>query len=567
MFGFFKTKVLDHKSCRYREGEHLVRAATRLAKATTFQQAVEISVEEAARALDADAVTLYLLEPDQRFKLIHHLGATPEFLEKCSYVNRDHFQSLKGDNLEEVFFIGTPEEFASEVPTAVDWGGRSKRTLIAFAPMVTNGKLIGLLGFSYLRMDVRPHRSFVLTLVNLCAQAIDGLRNFEQERHARKEAEAANKAKTDFLANINHEIRTPAGVIFGFTSLLNESRGLTEEQRKWVNIIYKNIRQLNNIIGEVLDLAKVEMDKVVTERVAFSISEVIYEIQTAMLPEASRKGLKLNAKIASDVDDVVMGDPTLFRQVITNLVGNSIKFTSTGIIEIYCTRTTGGQLICQVSDTGLGIASDQQKRIFDPFFQADNSTRRKYGGTGLGLTISRNLARTMGGDLNLVSSTVGQGSVFQLNIPYEPAGQSFPRSSEKKSSLDLTGLKTLLVEDSEDNQLLIRHILTKAGALVESAFCGVEGVKLASEKKYDVILMDIQMPEMDGFEAVAELRQRSYTGPIVALTAHAIQGEKERALKLGFDDYLTKPIDTHRLTRTLREVSTSPKVRQMSQST
>jgi signal transduction histidine kinase/CheY-like chemotaxis protein len=424
---------------------------------------------------------------------------------------------------------------------------------------------VGILGFSFNKApQIDADNTFILTLADLYAQALDRARLFECEKMARREAELANKAKTDFLANMSHEIRTPIGVIQGYADLLLESEGLALEDHQMISIIQKNTQQLMGIIGEILDIAKIEAKKIEVERISFSLIDLVQDVETLATFKAKQKDVSIRFDYV-DLPETICSDPTRLRQILVNLIGNAIKFTNRGYVqakfEVLQSEDLNQSALLQVTviDSGIGIAPDHHLRIFEPFIQADTSTRRRFGGTGLGLPISKRLAQALGGDLKLIRSSLENGSTFVLTIDCGKIGLSnrvvvTTKSSQAKGSHDrcLVGKRILLVEDSIDNQQLVSRFLAKEGVVVEVADSGITGVQMALAHDYQFILMDIQMPGLDGYEAVALLRARGYNRPIAAFTAHAMKSERERALASGFDDYLTKPIDRTELIQTVR---------------
>ncbi|MEO5729841.1 MAG: response regulator, partial [Byssovorax sp.] len=394
----------------------------------------------------------------------------------------------------------------------------------------------------------------------------------EVERLARA-AEAANITKSQFLANMSHEIRTPLGVILGFADLALDASQSPEEARNYLTGIKRNGQQLLEILGDILDLSKIEANKLEIERVTFSLDGLLDDVAASLDLRAREKGIGLRFVKDAYLPQLIRTDPTRLRQIFVNLVGNAIKFTERGEVSIECNALSPSEdgatrkLSFLVKDTGIGISPEQRSKLFQPFVQADSTMTRKFGGTGLGLLLSQQLARALDGDLDLAQSELGKGSWFRFTIVVGTV-QAQPEESEPDrtevahpvsvpapdNGLPLAGMHILLVEDSEDNQILVSRYLRVAGALVELADNGLDAVEKATEGSYDVILMDIQMPVLDGHESTARLRKAGYTRPIIALTAHAMREERERALKGGFDNYLTKPLQRGALIQTLRDL-------------
>jgi PAS domain S-box-containing protein len=378
---------------------------------------------------------------------------------------------------------------------------------------------------------------------------------------AKEAAESANKAKTQFIANVSHEIRTPLGAILGFSDLMMDGSDLSEEKKEYMQIIQRNAVQLSHLIDEILDLSKVEADKMAIEQVPFNFTELVSDLASVFGMKAQEKSLSLTITLDKSIPSILIGDPVRWRQILINLLNNAIKFTDSGSVELRISPVvpivsgTEISLEFDVIDTGIGLTQAQTEKLFEPFVQADNSMTRRFGGTGLGLSLSRKLARAMKGELILLKSESNKGTTFRLTLDSSPPTSvsamaepvasplAFPRNQQENRSLPLKDYKILVVEDAKDNQIILERLLTRLGAVVAIAENGHEGIQKAQLDNYDVILMDLQMPGMDGYKAVHTLRASSYERPVIALTAHALKGERERCLQAGFSDYLTKPID------------------------
>jgi signal transduction histidine kinase/DNA-binding response OmpR family regulator len=386
------------------------------------------------------------------------------------------------------------------------------------------------------------------------------------------EAREASRAKSEFLANMSHEIRTPMTSIIGYADLLLDPETTACERLTHIQTIRRNGEHLLSILNDILDLSKIEAGKMTVEHIRCSPSMIIVDVASLMRVRANEKGLFFEVQYQTPIPETIESDPTRVRQVLLNLVGNAIKFTASGGVRILARceglDTEAPTLILEVVDTGIGMSAEQSAQLFQPFVQADTSTTRKFGGTGLGLVICHRLAQMLGGEV-ATDSSPGRGSSFRLSvstgslagvkmfhelheggIPEEGVG---PARDEACGPLDCT---VLLAEDGLDNQLLISTHLKRAGArvtIVENGRLALDtamAALLASEP-FDVILMDMQMPEMDGYAATSELRRKGYTGPVVALTAHAMAGDRERCLSAGCTDYLTKPIGRSKLVETV----------------
>jgi len=387
-------------------------------------------------------------------------------------------------------------------------------------------------------------------------------------KSAKEAAEVANATKSAFLANMSHEIRTPLGAVLGFSELLVNDEMSSSERVNSFEIIKRNGRLLSNIINDILDLSKVEAGKLDVEKVEVPFDDIMKEISSVLNLEAAEKGIELSVTSVGTIPQRIKTDPLRLRQVLFNIVGNAIKFTSRGSVNVKVKLIPDANGVAKlafiVTDTGEGIEPEQASRLFRPFTQADVSTTRKFGGTGLGLVLAKKLANVLGGDVVLTSSTPGKGSIFTVTIDPGIADQVLFQSSEAPVTqvlhiarpepiFNLRQLKILLVDDSIDNQVLIKKILMLAGAKVETANNGKEAVEKALHDDFGVILMDLQMPEMDGYEATKLLRSKGFNKPIIALTAHAMASDRQRSLQSGFNNHLTKPIDNAELVRTLSE--------------
>ena len=380
--------------------------------------------------------------------------------------------------------------------------------------------------------------------------------DLETAMHA---AEDASRAKSDFLANMSHEIRTPMNAILGNAELLSEPDQCDADRTLRVQTIQRSGEHLLGIINDILDVSKIEAGKMTVEVIPCSPQQILSEVRSLMEPRAKAKGVALLFETPDPLPATIQTDPMRLKQILLNLLSNSIKFTNQGFIRITSSVMAGesdGELTITVQDTGIGMSPETTARLFRPFEQADNSMSRRFGGTGLGLVIARKLAALLGGDIS-VTSSLGQGSTFVIKVRTGVVSMAAAQASDTSIlSLPivaptrpdaLAGRRILLVEDGIDNQRLISHHLKKAGAIVTLAENGRLGVEVynaacSAGETPDMLLMDMQMPEMDGYTATAMLRAQGCKLPIVALTAHALSGDREKCLAAGCNDYATKPV-------------------------
>jgi signal transduction histidine kinase/CheY-like chemotaxis protein len=377
-------------------------------------------------------------------------------------------------------------------------------------------------------------------------------------KEAKEQAEQANKAKSQFLANMSHEIRTPLNGILGLTQIMQQEE-VSEEFQKYLSMIHSSGSNLTKLINDILDFSKIESGKMELENILFDFRKTINDNLEHFHYLAEHKGIAMSCQFSDSVPTEVIGDPTRINQIMANLVGNAVKFTEKGSIEINFSVVGSKEdevaLQGSIRDTGIGIKSDSRDQVFQSFSQADNSVTRKFGGTGLGLSIAKRLVEMMQGDITVhgLSEAEGKGSVFTFSIKLKIPVRK--KVSVGKKNLNLLNfkkeVKILVVDDNPINLLVARKMVQKFGADVTTAKNGREAINLVKENPFDIILMDIQMPELDGHAATIELRKMNFTNPIIAISANAFKEDVDNSINAGMDAHLQKPFADRELFQTI----------------
>ncbi len=430
-----------------------------------------------------------------------------------------------------------------------------------------DGNPIGVLAMFAKHCVTEESDAFLVSLAETTSRVILDEQAAEELRETKRQAIEANQAKSRFLANMSHEIRTPLTAILGYADLLRESALDPSARDNYLAVVRRNGEHLLSLINDILDLSRIEAGRLSLNMQQCNVVSILADVASMMRPRASQRGNTFLVEYSGEMPETIHTDGARIRQVIVNLVGNALKFTEKGSVRMAASflpewRPDQSALRVDVIDTGIGIREDVLPQLFQPFFQGGETITHKFGGTGLGLAISRHIAESLGGELT-VKSTLGQGSTFTLTTPtgdiqgvhmLHNSAEAIREVVEKTrlaTPLELAGVRVLLAEDGPDNQELIRLLLSSAGAEVEIAENGRIAVGKAKAQSFDVILMDMNMPEMDGYAATRILRDSGLHGPILALTANAMSSDRELSLDAGCNDHLTKPIDRAQLIETV----------------
>ncbi|MBI3846096.1 MAG: CHASE domain-containing protein [Planctomycetes bacterium] len=558
-----------------RQSVEQARAATRatVAKLLQEQRPLQDRVRDALEVILATGTlgiakraAVFVRSPGGRLDLLAEVGSVPHHFLLEGHPFQTARPRQRGDALLQEISIIDSCSCGGQAATGDD-GDHGH----VYAPLLHRGELVGGL-LLYTPPNSAPESGELDSIRAKCeliGLAIANDRMQMEIQRARESAEEATRTKSEFLANMSHEIRTPMTAIVGYTDLLLEPGRTDVEREEFIRTIQRNGAHLMSILNDILDLSKIEACKLTCERVRFSPRAVVSDVASMMRGRALEKHLDFGVQFVGMIPETIESDPTRLRQILLNLVGNALKFTERGGVMILTSlvdipTAPDPRLSFSVMDTGIGMTREQRERLFRPFTQADNSMTRRFGGTGLGLTISKRFAEMLGGDI-CVTSTPGRGTTFTATLRtgslagvplVDGAREAMIYQAESKpvarpKAVKLQG-RILLAEDGVDNQRLISLHLRQGGATVEVAENGRVAIeKIVAAKRdgapFDCILMDMQMPEVDGYTAATRLRQMGHDGPIIALTAHATEGDRAKCLAAGCDDYVSKPIDRARL--------------------
>lgn len=549
-----------------RRMEKLQRLADALSGALTQDEVARIVVEKGMLAMSADnGYFLTVSGPENQKSLVYSYDmdryAITPFAEAA--VAKDLPAAHACDTGRPVF-VENSAELLSQFPKVKKYARGALLEGFVAIPLRVEKRTVGVICFGFVEKTEfdADFRNFAVALGGQCAQAVERARAFDLERSARARIEAADRAKTSFVASMSHEFRTPLTAILGFNEFLSKESLPTDKRKSYVDGIRRNGQVLLKLVEDILDLSRVETGRIRFDLQPCSPRMIIEDVIDIFRTDVDRKKIVLKTEGLEHLPNGFVTDPVRFRQILINLIGNASKFTDTGEIQIQASMDVQPNLRCLellIRDTGSGVADEQRDRLFLAFGQAETSGKRKVPGTGLGLFISRGLAQGLGGDIKLEESVLGQGSTFSLRIadlreklqPTKDSSRDLASSSTAEP-LMFNGERVLVVEDTDDLRDFIGAHLADIGFEVEFAKDGQEAIEKAVGALHDIVMMDLHMPVMDGFEAVKRLRAEGYRTPIIAVTARSQPEDRVKCFEVGFDAFLSKPINLRDMEATIR---------------
>jgi signal transduction histidine kinase/CheY-like chemotaxis protein/ABC-type amino acid transport substrate-binding protein len=552
-----------------RRFELLAQTAGKLLKTSQPEMVIDSLCSAVMEQLDCDIFFNYLVDDTQnRIELNAYAGISSQEAQKIKYLDSGVAVCGQVACSGQRIIVENIQAVADDPRTELvkSYGVRA----YACHPLLGPGKkVIGTLSFGTSGRDTFAEDDLTLmkAVTDQVAVALNRMHGQKELAKAKLAAEKANQAKSLFLANMSHEIRTPLGAIMGFAEFLAEDGLSKEERQNFSSIVARNGHQLSSLINDILDLSKVESGSLTVNHDKVRLERLLKDIHNVMSIKAEEKAVTFEI-IRQELPEFLVSDGVRMQQILTNLIGNALKFTATGGRVTLAVEADhmSGTIRFAVTDTGIGIAAENHGKVFEPFTQAEADTTKKFGGTGLGLTLSRSLARILGGDLILQRSKLGEGSTFVFSLPLIQSaavalGASLASSQHKNAQVQqkpqLEGFRILLAEDTDINALLVQKLLKPYGANVDVVTNGRDAVQQALSGRYGAILMDIRMPVMDGLTATRELRLRGYRLPIIALTANALKEDQDASLAAGCNAHLSKPINRNELIQALQSAASS----------
>ena len=500
-----------------------------------------VSVNHMQSMYDGVIDMMIVMDTEMNIKTVN--DAYTQFTEKTG-------DQVSGKHLGEIIDLSENRDLLIRINKQLDSTGKFQNAEILFK--TETGSIPTSSSFSCLRCSKGKIEGIMIV-----AKDITKIKETEQKLiEAKDAAEEANLSKGRFLSNMSHEIRTPLNGIIGFTDML-KTTNLDEDQGEYVEMISNSGSNLSKLLNDVLDLNKIDLDRLTLEEISYDFKATFTSNLNPYTYTAKEKSIEFTYSFDNSIPKIVIGDPTRLNQVLVNLVGNAIKFTEKGEVSVHFSTTTkdGEQFLsCSVTDTGIGIPLEKQSLVFDQFTQSDNSITRKYGGSGLGLAISRQLIELMEGEIGITSPPIGKenGTTFHFQVPLK-VGKEVEIETTQNKDYQFEDVKILAVDDNKVNLVLLERMLSKVGIIVTTAMDGQEAIKKAHSEEFDLVLMDIQMPVMDGLTAARTLRKSDYQKPILALSANVDTENITRITAAGMNDFLQKPFHRPDLMKLLKK--------------